>query len=467
MKTKKLFNSINPAFFNVLSSPNKEIYTDCIFLIHDLLDSVEHAFQGERDVVVQLLMQYFEDMEDDIVEDGEFLKTLTPRQKSNHVLNYLRDCGWIGEEELGDYKTSVNLFDYSIMIIEVLKSIISGEQFEYSGEIYIVYSLLKNFKKEEGVGIIEQAKLQTMKITRRLRALKANIYRYYYDITKNKKGDSLAQILETLLVEYKNNFFDKAYFNLKTKDSLPKYKGLILQLVASIYDDEVTMTELAEMLMKEKGIENFDDAYHEIEQNLREIKNSFNAFDGLISEIDTKNEQYISASAAKIMFLTNRSDDIEGIINRILDAFLKNKIDTDISQNFFNLVNCRNIDSDSLHTPRVYREIIDGDQLLYGNDIISDDLMKQKLNLLMKNNIYGKKEINKYAMKLLENKDQIYASEFLIEDREDLVKLVLIFLYSRSTQIGYTCEVLQNIVVNNFLTFQDFIIKPRRKNWWF
>ena len=93
--------------------------------------------------------------------------------------------------------------------------------------------------------------------------------------------------------------------------------------------------------------------------------------------------------------------------------------------------------------------------------------MKQKLNLLMKNNIYGKKEINKYAMKLLENKDQIYASEFLIEDREDLVKLVLIFLYSRSTQIGYTCEVLQNIVVNNFLTFQDFIIKPRRKNWWF
>lgn len=463
MAKRKLFDSLNENFFNVLSCPNKDVYVECLFLIYDLLDNIELSFQGERELVVQVLMNYFEDRDGKIKDDETINEGQTPRQRAVGVINYLKECGWVGEEELGDYKTSINLFDYSIMIIDVLKSITTGKQFEYSGEIYVVYTLLKNFELKDGVGIIEQAKAQTQKITRRLRALKANIYRYYYNITKNKKQDELAKILDTLLNEYKQNFFDKAYYNLKTKDSLPRYKGEIISSINKIYNDEITMTKLTEQVMEEKGIENYDDAYYYLESHIREIRDSFNAFDKLISDIDTRNEQYISASAAKILFLTNRSDDIEGIINKILDIILKDEIDDSIYPKLFNLISARNIDTESLYTQREYKIDTSPDELFIGDDFISDELMKEKLTALFKHNIFGKKEINKYVIKMLEVNDEISAENVSLETTEDLVKLVLIYLYSRSIGMSYTCELENREVKNNFLTFNNFIIKSRRK----
>ena len=132
---------------------------------------------------------------------------------------YLNSLDVYNRQELGDYKTSLNLFDYTIKIVDTLRSIKDRDQIEYTGEIFTVYSVLQNFVLEEGLGIIEQAYDSTNQIIKNLKGLKANIYRYYYDITLNQDAQDLQNLLEKLLVEYKNNFFDNAYYNLKTKDS--------------------------------------------------------------------------------------------------------------------------------------------------------------------------------------------------------------------------------------------------------
>jgi hypothetical protein len=185
----KLFDVINPNFFNVLSSPNKEIYVDCIFIIYDSLDSVEDAFQGDREFVMQRLIHYFDEME--LKGVNEFDDNRTSRQKATAVINYFKESGWLGEEELGDYKTSLNLFDYTIKIVDTLRSIKDRDQIEYTGEIFTVYSVLQNFVLEEGLGIIEQAYDSTNQIIKNLKGLKANIYRYYYDITLNQDAQDL------------------------------------------------------------------------------------------------------------------------------------------------------------------------------------------------------------------------------------------------------------------------------------
>lgn len=461
---RKLFKNLNESFFNPLSSPNKDIYVDCLFILYDVLDSVEASFQAERELIIQILMQYFEDRDPEVNNDLlEFEECTTPRKKAVAVINYFKECGWIGEEELGDYKTSINLFDYTIMIAEVLLSIATGEQLEYSGEIFAVFTLLKNFSIDEGVGILEQAVLQTKKITRRLKALKANIYRYYFDILNTRKDQPLNDILDTLLNEYKVNFFDKSYYNLKTKDSLPRYKNVIIKLINSIHDDELQMTQLSEQLMRLKDIAEYDIAYHQIEENLREIKDSFNAFDNLIREIDIKNEQYITAAASRILFLTKRSDDLEGIFNRIFDILLKSNEKEFDYNSLFNLCGTRNLDDESLRKPRIYREEIEAETLLFDDSIIDENIKREKIRLMMKNNAYGQGEINKYALGLLGDNDEIDAKDISLETEEDLIKLVLIYLYSRSPNAKYTCETLDTDVRNNFVTFNDFLIKIRRK----
>ncbi len=452
----KLFKTLNPNFFNILASPNKETYIDCIFIIYDALDSVEDAFQGERNFVVSKLVDYFEDREYQMVAELELAST--PRQKAVGVINYLKDCGWIGEEELGDYKTSINFFDYTIKIVEALKAIEYGEQVEYTGEIYLVYSLLNNFEIEEGVGIIEQAFVKTNDIIRKLKSLKANIYRYYYDITSHEKDQDLEGLLEKLLIEYKENFFDHAYYNLKTKDSLPRYKKRIIDSVLKIYNNPEALNQLTLSLMEIKKFDDYDEAFHQIESKLIFIMDSFSAFDNLIMSIDRKNEQYISAAASKILFLTNHSDDIEGIFNRIFKIVVDSDEETFDYAQLFNLIQARNLDTESLHTQRRIRIDSDPEQIFLMDDLISDELKKAKIQILMKNNIYGKKEINKYVLVLLNNESEIEAADVLIDNEEDYIKLVLIFLYSRSIGIDYTIKQLKSEVKSNFVTFNNFLI---------
>jgi hypothetical protein len=453
-----LFDRMHENFFSVLSSPNRNTYIDCIFIIYNAIDTIEDAFQGDRDYIVSKLVDYFDDQQTDDFEDMEDdEQSNTSRQKALHVINVLKKNGWIGEEELGDYKTSLNLFDYSIQVIDVLYRIKNNQQSEYTGEIYTVYSLLSNFSIEEGIGVLEQAYLKTNDIIRKLKALKANIYRYYYDITKKHSRKDLPLLLEKLLVEYKQNFFDSSYYNLKTTDSLSRYKRGILESINRIQNDADLMDDLAKNAIRIKRIEDYNEAFLYIEDRLRFVTDSFTALEHLILAIDRKNEQYITAAASKILFFTNQSDDIEGIFNRLFRIVLNQK-DIDLNQ-LFNIAQIRNLDTDSLYNPRRARIKAEPEEITFDDSLITDDYRKEKIKALLKNNIYGKKEIDLYVKSLLNDQKQIEAKDIILDTQEDYVKLILIFLYSKSVGMHYDVVLLKDKCKNNFVTFQNFMIK--------
>ncbi len=453
-----LFDRIPDTFFSVLASPNRRLYIDCIFVIYHAIDSIEDAFQGDREFVIQRLIDYFDDAEEQTFEDVEEDEAArTSRQKAIHVINILKKNGWLGEEELGDYKTSINLFDYSIQMIDALEHMVRLTQNEYTGEIFTVYSLLTSFTINEGIGVLEQAYLKTNDIIRKLKSLKANIYRYYYDITKKAKKDDLHELLEKLLVEYKQDFFDSAYYNLKTTDSLPRYKRGILAAISGIINDEETMDLLAKNVQLVKRIDNYNEAFHYIEARLRYIMDSFTALEHLILAIDKKNEQYISAAASKILFLTNRSDDIEGIFNRLFTIIMKRN-DVDYS-GLFNLVNIRNLDTESLYSQRRMRKEPEPEEIYFEDDLISGDYRAQKIRDLLKNSIYGKKEINRYVTTLMAGKVRLEAKDVPLDTQEDYVKLILIFLYSKSVGMHYDIEILDHEVKTQTIRFKNFLIK--------
>lgn len=454
-----LFNKINQNFFNVLSSPNKKTYVDCLFIIYNAVDSIEESFQGDREYVVQRLIDYFDDIAIEEFEEG-MSNSMTSRQKANYVINVFKNSGWLGEEELGDYRTSLNLFDYSIKVISVLDDIVNERQDEYTGEIFAIYTILNSFEVDEGIGIIEQSFKKTNDLIKKLKTLKANIYRYYFDIVSQQSKEDLQNILERLLVEYKQNFFDAAYYNLKTTDSLPRYKRAILSRVSKIYDNVNTMDELAKKVMDTKRIDDYNEAFSYLEDKLRFIIASFNALDNLILDIDRKNEQYISATASKILFLTNHSDDVEGIFNRLFKLVLEDE-DFDYN-NILHLAQVRNLDTESLYNERRLRVDSDPEELFITEDFISEEEKRAKAQSYLRHGIFSKKEINKHVLTLIGN-GSIKASDIELNDQDDFIKLILIFLYSKSINIDYETESLKIKTTNNFVEFNDFIIRGKVK----
>ncbi|MBN3490094.1 hypothetical protein JV173_01060 [Acholeplasma equirhinis] len=449
-----LFDKIPDTLFNVLSSPNRKIYVDCLFIIYDATNSIEDSFQGERNYVIGKLVDYFDELKDPFEVDDED-EVSTPRQKSVAVLNVLKNNGWLGEEELGDYKTSLNLFDYSIKIIDILKRIQMDEQTEYTGEIYTVYSLLSSFDIQDGLTIIEQAYRKIDDVLRKLKTLKANIYRYYYDLVKRQRQEKLQDVLEKLLVDYKTNFFDSAYYQLKTTDSLPRYKRAILEKIGMIYQNDQYLDEMTNQAIEQRRKIDYNDAFNYVEERIRYIKDSVDAIEFLINAIDEKNELYINAAASKIMFLTNTSDNLEGLLNRLFKIVLKEK-EFDYTP-LFNLVRARNLDDNSLYKERRQRIDPVAEEVNYEQEI-PEDVKERKLASLMKASIYTKSEINQHVLYLLGDSDKIKASEIQIETNEDYVKLILIFLFSKSVGMKYDVKLLNYDVRIGDIKFNEFEI---------
>jgi hypothetical protein len=221
------------------------------------------------------------------------------------------------------------------------------------------------------------------------------------------------------------------------------------------------MDQLAYKVQNIKRVEDYNDAFHYVEDRLRFITDSFASLEHLILAIDRKNEQYISAAAAKILFLTNQSDDIEGIFNRLFKIILTNK---DINYNeIFYLTQMKNLDTGSLYNQRRLRVETIPEEITFDDDLISEEYRREKIKALLKNNIYGKKEIDEHVKHLLNGETQIDASDVQIETQEDYVKLILIFLYSKSVGMHYDVQLLGKECKNNFVTFQNFRIKEVRR----
>ena len=91
--------------------------------------------------------------------------------------------------------------------------------------------------------------------------------------------------------------------------------------------------------------------------------------------------------------------------------------------------------------------------------MITETFKQEKIKALLKNNIFGKKEIDDYVRSILAGRDHIQAKDILLENEEDYVKMLLIFLYSKSVGMHYDIELLKEEVKNNFVTFQNFKIK--------
>jgi hypothetical protein len=240
---------------------------------------------------------------------------------------------------------------------------------------------------------------------------------------------------------------------------LPRYKRGILSAIASIRDNEATMDHLAQQALTLKRFDDYNDAFNFVEEMLRYISDSFAALEFLILAIDRKNEQYISAAASKILFLTNHSDDIEGIFNRLFKIVL-DKPDEAFDA-FFNLVQIRNIDTQSLYNQRRMRMDTIPEAIVFDDDLISDDYRRNKVQALLKNNIYGKKEIDQYVKTLLNGQDVIEAKDVEIVTQEDYIRLILVFLYSKSIGMHYDIDLLNKEVRNNFVSFRNFRIKRK------
>jgi len=463
-----IFNVVSSEFFKPLTSKYNNIFVDCLMIIYDTYKT-ELSFGVDKEIIVSKLEHYF-DIEsktemvfeeyNDIAQDS--------RSKANGTLRRLKECGWFEEELSNDYKVKVNLFDYSVTMIESFNKIIKNEEMEYQSLVSQIHATLLNqdsyIKPYEF--IIKRVSENSEELMIGLKKLNTNIKKYIDAVTNDK---SASQIVEEFF-NYHKEIGSKAYHRIKTSDNISYFRTSIIGKLKNILDDENVFEKAVLGYMEVEQEEDKSDAEENLRAKIFSIISAFRNYDDIIKEIDNKHSRYMSSAIARARFLLTNTNNAEGKITKIL-SFLSNEFNNDETLNLYDEVDDSLfkvfsifpqgfIDSDSLYVIPISKKMSLPEKLDTSIGISDEERELRKIALQEKNKSrFSRKNINMYIEDILKDQKVVLASSLPLENKRDLIKIIFINLYGKDKKSKYkTTGTKEFIQINNF-RFHDFEIE--------
>lgn len=396
--------------------------------------------------------------------DGEAPVVLrSARERANDIIRKLKRTGWIDIEVRSDYREVVVIPDYSMEILRALHRIASQEKPSYRGYVYGTYAALVE-AAEPRADAVNVAYDATNELIGYLHSLYQNIKRYTKKMLAQKRPQD---ILAVRFLEYQQEILDKAYHQLKTSDSVYKYRSKILSTVRAWKNDPTIISMLAQSALDEKlSTGSLAEARSDILSKLSFIETSYANIDHILNEIDRKNEQYARASLQQVKYFLNNSRDTEGALIQLLclmgdflERGLMGKRTVSPVDRLFSLVDVEVLDSASLYTPRKARthtpaEICDDEP---------DDAEVEAAHRWLAKSLFQRisyEEVDNWVVKKLGHRDSGRASEMNLESMDDFVRLIYAAAYSQNKRVSYEIEPLDTIAesAGGMFRFTDMII---------
>lgn len=144
-----LFDILPENLFSILSSPNKKIYVNALFIIRQCF---AQEMCISRETLAIVIASKMEDELLQIQEEGESGEGIenSLSERAYYILRRLKWAGWI-ETEIEDrsFEENVILPDYTIEILNLLYTLTHKKNLEYNSYAYQTYATLKVAVTEE------------------------------------------------------------------------------------------------------------------------------------------------------------------------------------------------------------------------------------------------------------------------------------------------------------------------------
>lgn len=433
---KTLFDILPADFFKPLTSKYRQEYADCIMRLFNAFKP-EISYGVNRDIVVKELTDYFEAVDMEMSFDDEVYVS-DAREKANGVIAVLKKCGWIEYEQETNHQINVILCEYTIPLIDSMNRIIREEEAEYQGIISQIHASLQN---EELYGkpyelIIKGVQENTERLLSELKKLNASIKRHMDQQTNDMDAE---EILDHFFA-YHTNIGSKAYLRMKTSENISYFRTSIIEQIGRIMESTEIMERAVAGYMEVEETEDQEKAYDEVISMLIDIKSSFYRLDDIIEEIDRKHARYMRSAVMRARFLLATGNNLEGKLSKIIDFYVQqmNSGEEESFEGLFSLYPQNYISPESIQTIPVTKKMdaISG----FSNQVqMSEaDRLLYKEALRRKNRSrFSRKNINKYVINLLGDRDKMPVTEVPVESVRDLIRIIYISIYSSNRSNNY------------------------------
>ncbi len=418
-----LFDKIPENFFSILVSKNKNIYIEALFVLGEAFK--QEMFISRENIIARLINNLEESFNrEDFSEDDKAneLKDSNVSSKAYFLLRKLKWAGWIEFEMQRDsFEEFIILPDYSIKFINLLISLVEEKQVEYNSYVFATYSGLKlaSIEKDETYNAINTAYSNTIELVNELKSLYNSLGRFHKKIS-NK--DNINDIVKEHFFEYKE-YSDEVIFPRFTRDSVPRYKTPIKDMLNNILADTELLKRTIEIASKNKRYQSNKEAEKDILDKIRTVLEVYENIDSTMNQIEQKNTDYVRASVQRIQYLLTSDKELKGKLVSLLKNSKKDNI-VEKMEKEIKIIRQEYLNQDSIYVRNLNNKKNQGNPIpLKEEKAIDSNAFYEFAKSLEK--LYSNRQINEFMENNFKGKPFITSNEINLDTTEDLILLIL------------------------------------------
>ena len=470
-----LFEVIPSNLFSVFNSQSKDVYVSSLFLLRQ---AFKQELVIEKDKLVQQLSTVLskEIMSIDIEEaesfnDGKKLNRDT-LSLARFIVKRLCETGWIEIEYGNDtsFKEYIALAPYSIKIINTLYSILKDDEQGYNTHMYAIYSNLVQANTDRQ-DFMYTALLNAFD---RTNELENDLKSLYHNIRRKFNKLSFLNTVNEVLVDHFDNYqkriITQIYMPLKTKDSLNRFKGSIVEILLTWLRRPDNIQELEKQAFNFQKFNSLEDAREDVITKIYFIVDKLNELEEMVDRIDEKNTNYVSATTEKMKALLNNDKSIKAKMAKLMDRLADTSTETaqdEVLEHFYEHMPLQKSGylSESSLFVRSYTSPILSSEPLELDDTVYDHIDTMASSFIENmNNTYSHKNVIEYVEKrVLNNKNELESSLLKLETPEDLILTIHSMLKGWDKNIFYKIDLHEGNVATSGYKIPKMTYLRRRK----
>ena len=454
----ELFNVLQPNMFGLLTSKNRDIYLSSLFVLRK---SFLQEFNIEKEKLINQIASHIEknfynvEIDDDTSDekDDKVYLGREPRNFANFIVKKFEETGWIESEynKTAKFKENIMLPPYSVKLLNTLYEIDSESETPYTSHVYKIYSSLysADVGKSDYLSVaLFNAYDEMLNLLNALKVLNHDLRRRYRKITAmTASSDILAEHFD----DYQKKIVEDIFIPLKTKDSVARFKGLIIEILIRWMRSPSKLEEMGKQSFFSGKYQSLDEAKNACFNIMQNITEGIEEANNLLDEIDSRNTNYIATVTQKIKHLLNTNKTskkrLATIINRFATARDEN-FDFDKISSVLALESQGYVDESSLFVRATAERIefsepapidLEEDYTPESNAFVEDSM----------NSPYTSKNVVNYLDKLMGKEVELNIKDWNLKDDKELIIAILSTIRGYDNNVFYTSEVDDAIRVKN------------------
>ncbi len=440
VESLQLFEAVPQDLFSVLASPNRALYAEALEVLYE---TYRDHLKIPETLYYSVLRNRMERQLAEATFDGEDIDEDELRDisgRARFLIRKLGSRGWF-EKERGKTERSFEEYlivpGYSSRLLELLHQLREDTPQRGYSYVFGTYSALKVAREGESAYekmlALYSAYDNTMALIKALKSVYHNIKGFF---RMQMEMQDVNDVLAAHFDDFGQRVMEAYIRPLKIRDSVPKYRVPIRQILSQWMEDDALLEAMAQAAFQDRRAETLEGCRADLLEKLYWIQEQYERMESdYLAEIDRQVRRYTRATTQKLEALSNLDRNLSGNLRSLLDALASGKGPEDLG---FALYCQESLTEKSLWKrkrvtlrPRTHPVEVE-------EEPITDEAMAQAAELLQAS--YSREAVESYVLSRMGAETDCTTDDLPLHSDRDYVLSLLAALHGSDRESAYEVE---------------------------